>query len=298
MGRRLFVFAPALWLAWLSAVGAQETLAPNVADNKAGFIDNAIPGNVFRLRFDSAYDMMRPDRAELFFAQSGHGSRGLPLAEQSVSFQEPSAYGEHLLLPGFSIFVQKPLRFVNPDINRNMGGLSDLDAGWKYAFYQDAQTTASFQFRTYIPTGNPHLGLGTGHASVEPALLLYRALGERLALSGELRYWAPVGGTDFAGDILRYGLGLQVAAYQEEKFSVTPVAEVVGWSVLSGQESVVSPTGQTSTHGAAGDTIVNGNIGCRFGLGKSCDLYTGYGHAVTGDAWYRDILRVELRVFY
>jgi len=67
---------------------------------------------------------------------------------------------------------------------------------------------ASFQLRTYIPTGNAGEGLGNDHVSLEPALLLYRPLTEQWCFEGELRYWTPLDGTDFAGDIIRYGAGV------------------------------------------------------------------------------------------
>ncbi len=292
----------AVWLALVlarpPALAAQGTAGPTVADSKGGYIDNAIPGNLFRLRFDSAYDLNRPSRAEFFYAKAGPGQRGLPLVETRVDYQEISAYGEHVLMPGLSFFITKPLRLLNPEVNADHTGLSDLDAGFKYAYWQTERTVASFQFRTYIPTGNVHQGLGTGHVSLEPALLLYHNLSERLALLGEFRYWNPIGGTDFAGDVIRYGAGLQHLAYRGEKTYVAPVTEFVGWTVLSGKESIPLATGDALIRSAAGDTIVNAKLGARVGLGRQCDLYAGYGHVLTGDRWYREILRVELRVFY
>ena len=55
------------------------------------------------------------------------------------------------------------------------------------------------------------------------------------------------------------------------------------------------------THGvinAAGDTIVNGKVGVRTYFGEGSDLYIGYGHALTGDRWYKDIIRVEYRLAF
>ena len=57
----------------------------------------------------------------------------------------------------------------------------------------------------------------------------------------------------------------------------------------------------TAVKDAAGDTIVNAKIGVRLGFGplvgpanlSRSDLYIGYGRALTGDVWYKDILRVE-----
>ena len=55
---------------------------------------------------------------------------------------------------------------------------------------------------------------------------------------------------------------------------------------------------------ARGDTIVNAKLGVRAGFGDRCDtgwlsrsdLYVGYGRALTGEVWYKDIVRAEFRV--
>ena len=47
---------------------------------------------------------------------------------------------------------------------------------------------------------------------------------------------------------------------------------------------------------ACGDTIVNAKFGVRMGLGNLFDIYTGYGRALTGEVWYKDVWRTELRI--
>ncbi|HEY8505641.1 MAG TPA: hypothetical protein VIL46_13735, partial [Gemmataceae bacterium] len=224
---------------------------------------------------------------------------GLPIPERSVDYQELSVYLEKQFLPRLSGFVEVPARFLNPDLNANAAGFSDLNAGAKFAFLTREEFLASFQFRTYAPTGDGDRGLGTEHVSLEPALLWWKGAGDRLALQGELRYWVPVGGTDFAGDVIRYGLG---ASYDLLPFGggmrLAPVAEVVGWTVLGGKESFPGPTGIVSVEDAAGDTIINAKLGVRFGFGERADFYAGYGRALTGERWYADIFRVEARWFY
>ena len=50
--------------------------------------------------------------------------------------------------------------------------------------------------------------------------------------------------------------------------------------------------------------IVNAKMGVRVGIGPvnqpgnqgRLDLYAGYGRALTGDFWYKDIMRFELRM--
>jgi hypothetical protein len=123
-----------------------------------------------------------------------------------------------------------------------------------------------------------------------------------LALLGELRDNIPIAAEDdFAGQVLRYGVGVSYLAYCGERMRVAPVVELVGWTVLDGKE--FSPDGGIKS--AGGDTIVNAKIGARFNFGDTSeggnflshsDLYVGYGRALTGDVWYKDIVRVEYRL--
>ena len=285
-----------LWLLALPlASNAQGTSGPTVSDSRVGYIDDAIPGDLFRLRFEAADGNNRPSRAEFFWPRTGPQGPGPHLAETSVNYQELQAYGEATLAENFSAFVELPVRFLEPQVNPDAAGLGDMNTGFKWAFLRGDDTVGTFQFRTYIPTGNPNRGLGNNHVSLEPAFLLYQRLTDDLAFEGELRYWQPAGGTDFAGPIVRYGTGLSYNLWQNRSFGFAPVLEVVGWTVLGGQEGFVNAAGVPEAESAAGDTIVNVKFGARATLGEHADLYVGYGRPLTGDRWYRDIVRVELR---
>ncbi len=279
-----------------------ETVA--LADSSAvGYIDPAIPLTQFRLRLDAAYRDNRPDRAEFFYPKCGcfkiagldPRAPGPPLAETRVDYQDISSYFEFAPSKTFSGFVEIPVRFLNPEVNANTSGLADINAGFKWAFIYDEDTVATFQFRTYAPTGDAFKGLSTDHVSLEPAFLLFQRLTDRLNLEGELRDWIPIGGTDFAGNVIRYGVGLDYRLFKTGDFQVVPVAEFVGWTVLSGKE-FANPPGVILD--AAGDTIVNVKVGARFWFGPHSDVYVGYGRALTGDVWYKDILRLEYRLVF
>jgi hypothetical protein len=297
--------AGALLLAVASVLLARPTPAdaqgvgmPTVSSSNVGYIDPAALATMFRLRFDAAYDNNRPNRAEFFYPQGGFpGSPGPPLPETRVDYQEASGYLEGLLAPRLSAFIEAPVRFFNGEVNANAAGLSDINAGFKFALRSDDDGLLTFQFRTYVPTGDADRGLGTNHVSLEPGLLFLHRLSDRLNLEGEFRAWVPVGGTSFAGNVLRYGTGLSYRWQCTEDVSLSPVAEVVGWTVLNGRESSVSPTG-TVIESAAGDTIVNTKLGLRLGLGDVASLYAGYGRPLTGEVWYKDIWRFELRLTY
>jgi hypothetical protein len=118
-----------------------------------------------------------------------------------------------------------------------------LNVGSKWAFLNNEQRVATFQLRTFIPTGNPLKVLSTGHAAVEPGLLLFQPLAEGWFLEGEFKGWIPLSENGFAGNILNYGLGVSYRAYDSPKLRVAPACEVVGWTVLTGKETLVGPNG-------------------------------------------------------
>ena len=275
---------------------AQGPGEPVVSGSSVGYIDSALVGNLFRLRVDAAYDNRRPTRAEFFWAKGAPGGPGLPLPETNVDYQDISAYLELTATSWLSGFVECPVRFLNPDINPNTAGYTDMNAGFKAALVQTEDTVATFQFRTYLPTGNAHHGLGNNHVSLEPALLMNQKLAEKWTLEGEFRTWVPIGGTDFAGDLVRYGLGISYGTRKPDSFWVIPVLEFVGWTVLDGKESRVSSPVSSAVKDASGDTILNAKIGVRMGLNDRSDFYAGYGHALTGDTWYKDTWRLEFRL--
>jgi len=98
-------------------------------------------------------------------------------------------------------------------------------------------------------------------------------------------------GTNFAGNIVNYGLGLSYRVWDRDGFRVSPVAELVGWTVLDGKESVVFIPTFVQVKETGGDTIVNAKAGVQFSCGVYDHLYIGYGRALTADVWYRGIFR-------
>jgi hypothetical protein len=277
---------------------AQEVDGPVIRDSSVGYIDSAIPGNLLRLRYDAAYLIRQPSRAEFFYPKKGPIGPGPDQPDTAVDLQDVALYAETLLTCRLSAFVEAPFRWLNPDINPNAENFGDMNAGFKYAFLDWPDLVTSIQLRTYIPTGNAHDALGTNHVSLEPAVLLYRPLDDRWCFEGELRYWIPVGGTEFAGDIVRYGAGLSYALPSGECWQLVPVVEFVGWTVLDGRTSVAVGPGQFVVTDAAGDTIVNVKAGVRAKFGGAADWYAGYGRPLTGDEWYENTWRLEFRWFY
>jgi hypothetical protein len=264
-----------------------------VRDSGVGYIDSAIPGNVLRIRSDGAYGDTHSSRGAFFYARPIHP--GLPVPERNIDYQEIRSYLELLFGDNVSLFAEVPVRFLNPDINANTSGLGDINAGVKWAVIRNEDGIWSLQLRTYAPTGDARRGLGTDHVSIEPALLGFIPLGERVAVESELRYLLPLGGGDFAGDLIRYGIGVQYHLWEANPCRLTPVLETVGWTFLNGKDSFLLPDGTPVVNAAAGQTIINLKIGLRVGLGEHFDLYGGWSRPLTGDKFYEHSWRLEVR---
>ncbi len=295
----------------------EDVYVPLVDDSVTGYIDNAVIGRRIRLRADAAFGTDFPDRAELFYAKCGcFRNPGLDLGaafdpsapgpvpgtgsgiESDVDYQELTLDVE-VAFHGdrWSLFGEIPLRNVELGSNQaSFSGVGDVRLGLRVALHRSPGRFLTFQLRGYLPTGEPEEGLGTDHASLEPGLLLYQRLSDRLSLESELRYWAPSsgsstaglagGGDEYSGDVLRYGLGLGYRMETRSGRRITPVAELVGWSVLGGYKNGDS---------ADGDTVVNLKLGARVALHRG-SWYLGYGTALTDDVWYEDTVRLEYRL--
>jgi hypothetical protein len=292
--------------------GVEGTLAAQ--SHAPGYINWAMPRTHFRLRVDSGFNMDRPDRAEFFYAQCGcgggpgPGTPGPPATVNGgIDYQDLRGYLEIASSDRFSVFGEVPVRFLQTSRSAGLGlgdtgdaaGIADLEAGFKYALIRDADSVFTFQFKTYIPTGNASEGLGTNHVSLEPGFLAQRRINSRLDVFGELLDWIPVngstqGGSNFAGNVLRYGVGAAYTVADTQRLRFSPIVECVGWSVLDGQVLNTS----TGAFEDAATTIVNLKVGVRTMFkSNGSTLYLGYGHAVTGPSWYEDIARIEYTIF-
>ena len=301
-----------------------------------GYIDSAIISSQIRIRFDAGFHVDRPDRAEFFYAQyAGLNGPGPPFVVADLNFQQLYLQAEYAPRKRLSFFTEVPVRWIQPQLtvaaknpsfsppfpqNVNVAGLSDVAAGFKVAAVASSDQYLTFQFQAYFPSGDASKGLGTNHYSVEPALLYYRRLSDRLALEAQVGDSHPIGGSScpqpciadpsppgapasggFAGDVFFYGVGPSYVLYRGENVRIAPVVELVGWRVLGGLETMCvpnvpcsSPDGQEGVS-ADGTNIVNLKVGARTSIGRHNSFYVGFGHAVTRSHWYEEIVRAEYR---
>ncbi len=291
---------------------------PVIEGSMVGYIDNAIVGSEIRVRFDAGFHDNAPDRAEFFYAQCGCNGGNAPGPSPGLvadlNFQQLYFRGEYAPISRFSIFTEVPVRWIQPQAFvtgtgsfPNHAGLNDVLAGVKFAAIASSSRYLTFQFQASFPSGDASKGLGTNHYSVEPELLYYQKISDRASLEAMLGDTHPIGGStftfsngvtrNFAGDVFFYGVGPSYVLYKGDRVQFAPVIELVGWSVLGGLESNarLAEASIFPVVSADGTNIVNLKVGARTAIGDHNSIYVGYGHQLTHNVWYKEILRLEYR---
>jgi len=291
------------------AAGVQGGSGAAMSD-VAGYIDPATIRNRVRFRFDSARGANFIDRAEYMYPRLP----GVALNNATgYNLQEYRLYFEQVILHKTSLFIEGAVRNLEGFPTGTQRGYGDMTAGFRYALIDSPEQVLTFQFRTYIPTGNSSQGLGTGHVSIEPGLIYLQRLTSRLSIFSEVHDWQAFGGTRlnaagtqrFSGNVLRAGVGTSYDFWQGccmgKPAAFTGVAEIVGWTVLDGFKTDGLATPNVAADDvildADGDTIVNGKYGVRYTAGEH-SMYVGYGHNWSSQRWYTDLLRVEYTMTY
>jgi hypothetical protein len=291
--------------------GPPKPMRPKQIDpSMVGYIDDASIGNEVRIRFDAGFNAPRPDRGEYFYQGSAVPNPSTNSIQRTLNFQELYLSGEYAPFKRLSAFAMVPFRWIQPffiiapgttpDLG-DEGGISDVQAGLKFAALHTEQTRVTLQLRSYFPTGDGLHGMGTGHYSIEPLVLFYQKLNDRTALEGEAGDTHPIGGTmyvnppappqQWSADVAMYGLGPSYELIERDRYSFAPVLELVAWHVFGGLQT--GSNGQAQS--AAGINVFNAKLGGRISFANGSSIYTGYGRGITSNIWYRNLFRVEYR---
>jgi hypothetical protein len=288
-----------------------------------------------RLRWDSGFNFKNPDRAEYFLARervnqlepagpcTRHGfGKGLDCIPSRLDYQDLSLYTEGAS-GGFGAFVEIPYReiepvtsAISPNVCCTRSNFADLTVGTKSLLMDNQLMQLTFQFKTFIPTGDFTKGLGTNHVSLEPALLFTVRWTAETYIQGQLAYWIPIAGDDlYQGNIFHLHFSLNHVLWRPlSNVYVVGTAEFNEWSVLGGNYTktdflVVPPPSSggfpslTQMRGGnAGPVPVSATTGM-FSLGPgvrlffcdNVDLGVGSAFSVTGDHWAEELIRVEFR---
>lgn len=264
-------------------------------------IDITQPLNNLRIREVNYWRWHRPDRAEFYWAKpSSLGGIGPAAVEHYVDSQELRILME-AGTPKFSVGTEIPLRWVDPVVNDNTGGMSDMTVTTKGVLLDGENLQLTQITRTFIPTGSVKKGLGTGHASLEPGLLARYRWSPSTYFHSELKYWFAMGGNpNHSGQVLRLGQGISRIWYESDTFAVLPTLEFISMWVADGQQTDF-PT--TNLYDIASIPVMEIHPGMRFAWDSGGDaglLEWGIhgGVAVTKEHFSAGQLRVEVRVSY
>ena len=308
------------------AVAAAQTPRPGATNPPArprrrgtmvGYIADGTIEPYVRVRFDAGFDNNVPDRAEFFYAQCGcnggdapgPGAPGPGDLATNLNFQHLMVDLQYAPHERIAVFGSIPLRFVqpqtflgqtfNPPLSNTFdggSGFSDIRAGVKASIFSNDSSLLTAQVQGFFPSGDSGKGLGTDHGSFETALLFHHRVNDRFTIESQFGDWHPIGGselpdgTNYAGDVLFYGVGPSFELVNNGRLRFSPVIELVGWHVLGGQQQ------DAGTLGAAeGTNIVNLKFGARTTFNEVSSFYVGYGHALTDAVWYNNIIRFEYK---
>ncbi len=209
--------------------------------NSAFFTDGARPISQFTLAYEHGQHLPFPDRGEYFLARTGSqgvlrpptavasvpgqsfsvGSnlpfvpaansgvaKGLKNAEQAVDYDKLMLITEAAAGKA-GIVITTPFLGISPINNTRASGYGDTTIATKSLLLDCELLQLTFQFKTNILSGNFNRGLGTGHVSIEPDLLLALKLGPCTNLQFQLGEYIPLGGdTQYQSEVLKYSFSL------------------------------------------------------------------------------------------
>ncbi len=284
--------------------------------DSAFFVESARPVGQMDLIWDSGFNLKDPDRAEYFYARenvstlnaSGSG-RGPAIAAKTVNHDELSLYME-AATPKFGMFVITPYREVDfhgaataAALGETFGdksGFGDIEIGTKSVLLDCDCMLISFGFNTFVPSGDPGKGLGTGHVSLDPALLFAFRLTSTDYLQAQLDYWIPLGGDHtYQGNIFHAGLSWNHLLWQPcSGISVVGTVEAQEWTVLGGNYTEPDTFDIASTKALAAPantSMVSAGPGARVFFCNKIDFGIGTQFALTGNHWDEELVRAEFR---
>jgi hypothetical protein len=206
------------------------------AANASFFADYARPRTVTRIRYDNLENLVRPDRNEFWMMQVQPTQKVFrKLINLTARLQEVYVYQEAAGARG-SFFIEYGYRQLNSNFMPTQAGFSDLNFGVKSLFFDCELLQLAFQFRTYTPTGNATLGLGTGHVSLDPSILASLKLGPETYFQGQFGNWVPIGSSSpIAGGMFYAFTSLnQVLWYPSPDSPLIGTLEMDVWSFENG----------------------------------------------------------------
>jgi hypothetical protein len=269
--------------------------------NSAFWIDGVRPVTQMKLGTDFGWDLTKPDKAELFWAQANKKGPqftggGTKLGPNALDYARGYMVNEAAIGGVFSIAIETSILHTDPDAGfNNASGFADMSIATKNMVLDCELLQVAFQFKTYLPTGNFTRGLGTGHTSLEPSLIAALKLTPESYLQGQILYRFPIGGTDGIQGSLVWG----ALSYNRQLWHCGHDIELIGsleanfGCTTYGQYTDPSTgiLGRTNNLGG----FFNVGPGVRLVLCKKVDFGVAASFAITDETLYGNTVRAEFR---
>ncbi len=256
--------------------------------NAAFWVDDARPVSHLRLRYDGLFNVRTPDRAEFYVGNDGDTLR------EKAHINEFHIYSETAIGQKFAFFIDLPFRSYEQfqsDGTTDSSGFGDMSLGTKSVLLDSEIWVVTFQFKTYIPTGAVSQRLGTGHVTLEPAILTYTKMSPDFYIQFQSGLWIPISGTSsHAGNVLHNRLSLNYVLYRIlPDVPLIGTLEFVNYNVLSG--------------GFDDEGVIGSGSGAYFGIGpgirldvcKNIDIGVAGLFSVTNNFYESEAVRAEFR---
>jgi hypothetical protein len=278
--------------------------------NAAFFVDPVRPWTQTRLRADFGQNYTFPDAGEFFMATaSGKGRGPNPPGPTRINYDTFSLYQEIAPNKRFSFFFEFTGLHWQQD-GLASGGFGDMNLGTKSVLCDCELILLAFQFRTYLPTGNPARLLGTGHVSLEPSLLASIKLAAATYLQFQAAEWFPIAGDpDLSGPVFHVHASLNHVLYRfAPDVPLIGTLEVNDYTYQGGAYTAGFVPGGLGLGGAAGSVVgitqsaighsfVSAGPGLRLSVCNRLDF--GVGTAFGFDTFGpRQLYRAEVRWRY
>jgi len=268
-----------------------------IADS-AFFVDAARPVTQMRFRVDADFNIQHPDRAEYIWAREHTNSSSpgkelrFPIAPRDLESQSLSLYSE-TAAGAFSFFIETPYEHLDAEPFGSVSGFGDLNLGTKAMLLDCELLQLTFQFKTFVPTGNFTTGLGTGHVSLEPSFLFNVRLTPDAYLQGQLAYWIPLGGdSQFEGNIFHCHFSCNHKLCEPfPGLLFVGTLELNEWTFINGYYTALAAF-RTPAQGS----IVSAGPGVRMFVCNKLDFGVGTAFSCTGSRWAEEMIRVDFRL--
>ncbi len=266
----------------------------------AFFTPTARPVTQSRFRAHLTRGIGTPDRAEYFWPKgvgstrgprSPDGRRVRRVDDDLFSIYNEAASGM------IGVYSEMRYRRVRPDAGPGASGFGDLMLGTKTLLHDSELLQVAFQMETTIPSANSEKGLGTGHLTLEPSVIIGIKLSQNSHFQAQVAEWIPIAGDpDYAGSALRYSF-----AYNHVLCRPLPDCPIIGTMELIGttfQDGQFTDPDTGAARRASGQTFLAIGPGVRAFIFDKVDLGVGSAYGVGSSAGPRQEYRIELRVRY